>query len=189
MSMNTLKGMALAAAIAGAAAIAAFLLPHGDDAGMQDIAVFQPERVTRLSQDNLVDALVAQSFSEPIKRTDLKGSVLAVDFAIRAETGTSVAIMNDVRKLVRLAFYQASNVDRLLIRYVEEQSSATSGYADADGFKLLLAADVRRTDQWLGSSAEAIAAAEPLRDPVWRQRLRLSITSEWIDRFGPLADS
>jgi hypothetical protein len=188
MSKNTLKGMAAAAAIAGAAAFAAFLLPHGNDAGVQDIAVFQPERVTRLSQDNLVDALVAQSFTEPIKRTDLKGTVLAVDFAIRAETGTSVTIVNDLKKLVRLSFYQASNVDRLLVRYVEEkQGSARSG--NADGFKLLLAADVRRTDKWLSGSAEEIAAADPLRDPVWRQRLRLSITSEWIDRFGPLADS
>ncbi len=187
MSMHTLKGMAAAAAIAGAAAFAAFLLPHGGDAGMQDIAVFQPERVTRLSQDNLVDALVAQSFAEPIKRTDLKGNVLAIDFAIRAETGTSVTIVNDLKKLVRLSFYQVSNVDRLLVRYVEEKQDAAR-IGGADGFKLLLAADVRRTDQWLGGSAEEISAADPLRDPVWRQRLRLSVTSGWTDRFGPLAN-
>jgi hypothetical protein len=189
MGMNRLKGMAAAAAIACAAAFAAFLLPHGGDAGMQqDIAVFQPERVTRLSQDNLVDALVAQTFTEPIKRTDLKGTVLAVDFAIRAETGTSVNIVNDLKKLVRLSFYQASNVDRLLVRYVEAKQDAVHG-GGSDGYKLLLAADVRRTDKWLSGSSEEIAAADPLRDPVWRQRLRLSITGEWLDRFGPFTES
>jgi len=186
--MNTLKGMAAAAAIAACAAFAVIALPHGDDGGsQQDLAVFQPERVSKLGQDNLVDALIAQSFSEPIRRTDLKGTVLSVDFAVRPETGIPDHIVSDMKKLVRLSFYQAANVDRLLVRYVEVREDAirTGG---SDGFELLLAADVRRGDKWLSGGPGEIDAADPLRDPVWRQRLRLSFTGRWADRFGTFAE-
>ena len=186
--MGTLKGLAAAAAIASAAALAIMMLPHeGGGRPEQDMAVFQPERVTKLAQDNLVDALVAQSFTEPIRRTDLKGTVLSVDFAVRPETGIPDHIANDLKKLVRLSFHQASNVDRLLVRYVEARED-TAGQAGPDGFALLLAADVRRGDKWLGGGLGGIEAADPLRDPVWRQRLRLSFTGAWLERFGPFGD-
>ena len=184
--MRTIKAFAAAGAVAVIAGFAALLLPHGGALPNRpdEVAVFRPDRLTKLSDENLVDALIAQSFSEPIKRTFIKGAALSIDFVVRPETAEPDALLEDLKKLVKLSFYRTGNVDRLLVRFVEARGDSvrTDGQED---YGLLLAADVRRNDGWLSAGAGTLEAADLLGDIAWRQRLRLSHTADWTERFGP----
>ncbi|PZD93526.1 hypothetical protein DNH61_23185 [Paenibacillus sambharensis] len=143
--------------------------------------VIQPDRVTRIGSDNLVDALIAQHFSQRIRRTDLKSAVLSVDFVIRHEAADIEPVYEDVLKLIRLSFKQARNVERLLIRFVD--TGGDSGQRTPGSERLLLAADIRRTDSWLADDG-AVAAADLLADESWTRRLRISFTAQGAERFG-----
>jgi hypothetical protein len=84
-----------------------------------------------------------------------------------------------------MSFIRIDNVDRVLIRIGEspDAGSASGLFANTDGqpsFRLLLAADVRRSDQWITSGESAWSGIENAdTDPLWRQRLRLSFTPLW----------
>lgn len=145
------------------------------------VMVIQPERITWIGSDNLVDALLAQHFSQRIRRTDLKSAVLSVDFAIPQEAVDIEPMYEDVLKLIKLSFNQARNVDRLLIRFVEP--AAGNGPHAEVRERLLLAADIRRTDSWL-ADAEAVEVTDLLAEESWSHRLRISFTALGAQRFG-----
>ncbi|EXX91327.1 hypothetical protein BG53_02900 [Paenibacillus darwinianus] len=184
--MKAIKAFAAAGTAAIIAGFAVLLLPHGGALPYpaDEVAVFRPDRFTKLSDDNLVDALIVQSFSQPIKRTFIKRAVLSVDFAVMPETAEIEALLGDLKKLVKLSFFQTGNVDRLLVRFVEasKDRARTDG---RKGYELLLAADIRRSDGWFSAGAGSFEQADLLGDIAWRQRLRLSYTAGWTERFGP----
>ncbi|MCR2803019.1 hypothetical protein [Paenibacillus soyae] len=141
----------------------------------QDVAVFRGEPIVHLSNANIVDALANVNLRERLGHAEWKHSVLSLELLVPSEGGRPEAWFDDIGKLVGVSFHQLDNVNRLLVRIVE----------NAEGEKRLLAAvDVRSSDAWLHGEEGGAVISDPVHDEVWRQRLRLSFTSAWVERFG-----
>ncbi|OBZ17795.1 hypothetical protein [Bacillus sp. FJAT-26390] len=156
-------------------------LPHmasKRSANDHDIAVFRASPAVRLTNSNLVDVLVAISLSERLNKAEWSNGILSVDLRVSTSKGRPAVWFADVEKLVRVSFLQLENVKRVLIRIVEEKES---------GEALLAAVDVRKTDEWLIHELNGLAEADPVHDELWRNRLRVSFTSAWEERFGPVS--
>lgn len=142
------------------------------------LAVFRPDRAVRLDNGNLVDLLTAERFSHKIERVRWSGSALSVDFTVSGADTSPDGMYLDLKRLVHAAFKRTTNAQRLLVRFAEERGNAGRPV-------LLLAADARRTDGWLTDDYDRLEEADLGRDPVWRQRLRMTFSHRWTERFGP----
>ncbi|WP_053376667.1 hypothetical protein [Paenibacillus sp. FJAT-27812] len=176
-------GKPLLTACVSVLAVTLFLtwLPHmasKRSANDHDIAVFRASPAVRLTNSNLVDVLVAISLSERLNKAEWSNGILSVDLRVSTSKGRPTVWFADVEKLVRVSFLQLENVKRVLIRIVEEKES---------GEALLAAVDVRKTDEWLIHELNGLAEADPVHDELWRNRLRVSFTSAWEERFGPVS--
>ncbi|MDQ8735460.1 hypothetical protein [Paenibacillus sp. LHD-38] len=176
-------GKPLFAACATALAVTLLFtwLPHTvwqNTVNRDEVAVFRASPAVRLTNSNLVDVLVAIQLNERLKKADWSNGVLSVDMLVSTSGGRPALWFADVEKLVRVSFLQLENVKRILIRMVEERT---------DGPALLAAVDVRKTDEWLINEMQHLSQADPVHDEVWRERLRVSFTSAWEERFGPVA--
>jgi hypothetical protein len=143
-----------------------------------DIAVFRATPAVKLTNSNLVDVLVAISLNERLNKAEWSNGILSVDLRVSTREGRPAVWFDDVEKLVRVSFLQLENVKRVLIRIVEEKQN---------GEALLAAVDVRKTDEWLIHELNGLADADPVHDELWRNRLRVSFTSAWEERFGPVS--
>ncbi|RCW51116.1 hypothetical protein [Paenibacillus prosopidis] len=156
-------------------------LPHLTSQNLpnrSEVAVFRSTPAVRLTNSNLVDVLVGIQLNERLDKAEWSNAVLSVDMRVKTGAGRPSAWFADVEKLLRLSFLQLENVKRVLIRIVEDRP---------DGTALLAAVDVRKTDSWLIFEMDALAHADPVHDEVWRKRLRVSFTSAWEERFGPVS--
>jgi hypothetical protein len=79
--------------------------------------------------------------------------------------------MEDMERLLYLAFVQTDNVNRVLVRFVQQDVSA-------EGPRVVAATDIRRTDKWLAAELSKVDEANPFSDTVWRQRLRFSFSGQ-----------
>jgi len=143
-----------------------------------EVAVFRPAPVVKLTNNNLVDVLIGVQLNERLDKAEWNSGVLSVDMKVNAKEGRPSVWFNDAEKLIRVSFLQLENVKRVLIRIIEERE---------DGSALLAAVDVRKTDSWLIHEMDTLAHADPVHDELWRSRLRVSFTSEWEEIFGPVA--
>lgn len=143
----------------------------------------------RLNSTNLVDWLTTLSLHSQLKRVGWSSSTLSLDLTIpedeMLDDEAVRTLMKDAEQIWQLSFLQLTNVDRVLLRIGEsskdtEASMFEHTQGQAASYRLLLAADVRRTDRWVGLGEEGwhgIEGAET--DPYWRNRLRLSFTPLW----------
>ncbi|MFD0711151.1 hypothetical protein [Paenibacillus sp. GCM10027626] len=139
-----------------------------------DVAVFQAERIKRISSNNLVDSLAGLQLGLPIRRADWHRAVLSVDLAVEGGVLQAAAWMSDLERLLRLAFVQTDNVTRVLVRFVNTIDTETQERASA----LVAAADIRRTDEWLPAELSLLSKADPFAEPIWRERLRLTLAGQ-----------
>lgn len=177
MKSTAWKALAAAACCAGLAS--ALLLTLGPESAPSDgrhLAVFRQDRSVRLDSNNLVDLLASAEFGQKIRRVRWSGSVLSVDFAVREEASAE-AVYSDLKELIAQSIGRTTNVRRLLVRF--EEAGAASGRGG-----LLLAADVRRSDPWITEQWSGLRSADLGRDRIWRERLRLTATRQWDERFG-----
>ncbi|MDQ0058197.1 hypothetical protein [Paenibacillus harenae] len=153
-------------------------LPHQiwkSNNGREEVAVFRPAPVVRLSNQNLVDVLISAQLSERIKKADWHNAILSIDLKVDTEEGRPTAWFADVERLLRVSFLQLENVRRVLVRIVEDREEQP---------RLLAAVDVRKTDDWLDAELDLLRHADPVHDELWRNRLRVSFTAAWEERFG-----
>lgn len=132
-----------------------------------EVAAFRTETIQRLTNANLVDAFVALRLSGSIANVKWSQAVLSVELLIDGAEGRSGAWLQDARKLIRFSFEHTGNVNRLIVRFKEREQA---------GSRLLLAIDVRRSDSWLQGSPEELDNADPIKDPLWKKRLRLNFS-------------
>lgn len=171
------RALAAAACCAGFAAMLLMMMqPEALTSGERHLAVFRHDRSVRLDSDNLVDLLTSAQFGQKIRRVRWTGSALSVDFAVRDGAATADAVFADLKALILHTFGHTANVQRLLVRFEENDGAGRGG--------LLLAADVRRSDAWMTEQWDGLKDADLGRDAIWRARLRLSATGRWEDRFG-----
>ncbi|GGF88725.1 hypothetical protein [Paenibacillus abyssi] len=146
-----------------------------------EVAVFRPEPLSRIENGNLVDVLIGVPLKQPIKKVVWNHAVLSIDLAVGAED-SSAHITSDLLQMLQLAFIQTENVSRLLIRFLEYDSPRTIATTGSSG-KLLLAADVRKSDRNLEGYLPFMNPKD-MMEKEWRERLRLTYTEAWIERFG-----
>lgn len=150
-------------------------LAINDHDGSKEVAIYQPAPVVRLTSSNLVDVFASVSWNEELKSVKWNGSILTVSFKVDGQKGRPSAWFADVERLLRTSFLQLENVKRVLIRIVDDQTPSGN---------LLLAIDVRKTDEWLYDNFEGLKDSDPIHDERWRSRLRISFASAWEQRFG-----
>ncbi|QAY66167.1 hypothetical protein [Paenibacillus protaetiae] len=165
-----------AAAAAAVAAVIAVLswLPgtvNHQPAFQEEIPVFRVETIKRLTNTNMVDALIALQLNSRLSSVKWSNSVLSLELLVDSDPNEQTLWFQDMDKLVRFAFSQTDNVNRILLRYMDRTSES--------GRTLLFGSDVRRSDSWLQTERDKLPA-NPLQDELWRQRLRISLSPAWI---------
>ncbi|WP_147384494.1 hypothetical protein [Paenibacillus sp. 1011MAR3C5] len=157
----------------GAAWLPQAMIKSRDGGG--EVAVFRGTPIEHLTNTNIVDALVGVDLHERLGHVEWGNSVLTLELVVPSDSGRPEHWFDDVERLIGVSYKQLNNVKRLLIRIVE---------SDGKKKRLLAAVDVREGDAWLFGELGELRDSDPVHDEVWRQRLRLSFTSAWMDRFG-----
>lgn len=178
--MSIWRRISLASAVTLIITLSTSILPgiHGrESADNSDQAVFRAAPLKGLSSGNLVDSIMGLQLQLRPIRVDWKGAVLSIDLSVESEDDDPEAWANDMQRLLRMAFIQATNVKRVLIRYMEPLQDDTLHGGDSENqpskMRMLAAADVRHTDAWLMTELDNLNTSSPFTDSVWRGRLRL----------------
>ncbi|MBB6674147.1 hypothetical protein [Cohnella nanjingensis] len=140
-------------------------------------AVFAPLRVERLSNETLVDAMVAMPLAERLTRVGWDRGILTVDLALSSSGAAPKDLWKDTAELVRMSFANVSNVRQLLLRFYLETNEART---------LLASADSRAAD-WPDGLAAAVKGDPDGRRPDWAVNLRLDWTpagERWLGNFA-----
>ncbi|MFC5650817.1 hypothetical protein ACFPYJ_17210 [Paenibacillus solisilvae] len=175
--MSIRKRLLFTLAITLAITVSLSLLPHSFQATPApngDVAVFRTITVKRLSSDNLVDSMIGLQLTLQLKRVVWKQAVLSVDLSVEEFGNNTKVWMGDLERLLVLSFIKAENVNRILVRFVGPDSQKAEGADGAD--RVIAAADVRRTDQWLATDLSKLGDSDPFQEIIWKQRLRLIIS-------------
>lgn len=189
--MRIWKTLLLSVALALTATYLLASLPESNAVGSsqtQEAHVFVPSEATSLDFDHVVDVLGAKTWRNGLKRVVWSHAELKVDYEVPGHAAAD-DLNADLLTLLRLAFVQLDNVERVRVRFVETGSDNAQTKSPGDNRRptLLLAADVRRTDQELARYL-AILSQGDLLQPQWRELFRLRVTPEWERRYGALAD-
>ncbi|MFD0958810.1 hypothetical protein [Paenibacillus chungangensis] len=177
--MRTAKSLAAAclAALVVTASLAWIpdqLQNQADD--RHSVAAFREMPMNRITNENVVDIFSEVELRERLGKVKWHIPVLTVDLVVSNQGGRPEALFSDMVKLIRLSYKRLTNVDRLLIRFMEHSGGEQ---------RILAAVDVRQRDGWLAN--ESIPAyIDPIHDVKWRNRLRLSFTTAWVQRYGPV---
>ncbi|QYR19911.1 hypothetical protein KZ483_18790 [Paenibacillus sp. sptzw28] len=174
--MSIWKRLLLASAVTAAVTVLLSVMPQLDGRTQgTDVAVFRPAPVKRLSTGNLVDSMIGLQLQLQLKKVAWKQAVLSVDLAIDGKGNNTRAWMEDMERLLYLAFVQTDNVSRVLVRFVQQDVSVEGTGA---GPRVVAATDIRRTDKWLAFELSKLGEANPFSNAVWRQRLRFSFSGQ-----------
>lgn len=173
-----MNGLARAAAVAGMSigiALMLALLPQWDRAaGLSpvDRTVFQPERPAKLTDDNLVDALVRLPLQLDIGKADLHQSVLSIDLFVPSGLSEDRTVYHDLYELSQFGLAATSNIEQVMVRVLERQD------VEGTNRQLLLAMDSRREQ----AGAEGEKGGDPsilnVREFL-ESRYHLTYTQEW----------
>jgi hypothetical protein len=175
--VRTGKSVLIACLATFAITVGAGWLPaaiKGNGQSPKDVAVFRGAPPVHLSNANIVDVLAGLKLRERLGHAEWRNAVLSLELLVPSDGGRPEVWFGDVEKLIGISFIQLDNVSRLLVRIVEFGSGKK---------RLLAAVDVRENDVWL-QEQRVLDITNPVHDEVWRQRLRLSFTTAWIERFG-----
>lgn len=146
-------------------------------AGYHYVEVFSQDPIQQLSNYNIVDWLIDLPIEQKLGRVEWSNQLLLVELHVDSFKLQPYEWFADVQELISASFMQLSNVERVLIRMLEPKEL---------GKQLLATVDVRRSDSWLQDSqvVAELKYRNPLYDPIWRERLRVNITSVWKEKFG-----
>lgn len=177
-----MNGLARAAAVVGLSmgvALMLALLPEWDQAaGTSSSArtVFQPEKPAKLTDDNLVDALVRIPLQLDIGKADLHQLVLSVDLYMPSGLTESRMVYHDLYELSQFGLAATNNVEQVLIRVLERE--------DGEGAnrQLLLAMDARRKQTVTGDEKGGGPSILNIREFL-ESRYRLTYTQQWKKVF------
>ncbi len=179
--MKVGKSLIIACAAVLAITISFAWLPHFLWQGTNTrhtVPVFHTKPITRLTNSNIVDVLIDLQLHEKIGKVDFSHAMVTIELRVDPLKGRPEGWFKDVEKLVRGLFHPIQNVKRILVRMIETEE---------EGGRLLAAVDVRSTDEWLKEEMSVLKYADAIHDTIWRERLRVSFTTAWEERFGPVA--
>ncbi|RXZ76868.1 hypothetical protein EBB07_31690 [Paenibacillaceae bacterium] len=142
-------------------------------------AVITPQKIAKVSNDNLVDLLVQSPFQQQLRRAGWDQGLLKLDFMVR-EDANADAIISDILQLLELAFVRVSNVDQLTVRFLEGASLGTASESSRE--QHLVIADLHRTDEGL----QRLMAAVQTGGTIEKRQLEdggISFSKRWTTRF------
>lgn len=172
-----MKGLARIAAVAGLSVAIAWgmsLLPRTE--GNMAAPVFLPDHKVRLTEANMVDALVQMPLSLRVAKADFKQNVMSVDLLLPKGVAGDGFVYHDLYELTRFAWSQTTNVDRLLIRVLQQNSGERASR------ELLLAMEAKRTDSASAGKVSASATASELKSYL-ESRYHLTYTMKWSNQL------
>jgi hypothetical protein len=147
-------------------------LDHALQQRRQAIAVFQPLKVTMLTDDNLVDALTKLPLQAPLMKVGWDHAILTVDLlAVEPE-----AVWDDIGNLIAFSYSEVHNVKQVLIRVFKNRGENRT---------LLLAAETRKSE-WTEKELTTLQPSTLWVDDNYRARIRLSLTpsgKRWISNL------
>lgn len=109
-----------------------------DPSGQAAAPVFQPNKPSRLTETNMVDALVGLPLELRIAKADFQQSVMSVDLFLPAGVIGERFVYHDLYELTQFVWTRTSNVDRLLVRVMLLEGQ------DRGNKELLLAMEAKR---------------------------------------------
>lgn len=109
-----------------------------DPSGQASAPVFQSNKPFRLTETNMVDALVGLPLELRIAKADFQQSVMSVDLFLPAGVMGERFVYHDLYELSQLAWTRTTNVDRLLVRVMLLEGQGR------EGRELLLAMEAKR---------------------------------------------
>ncbi|MEF2244952.1 MULTISPECIES: hypothetical protein [unclassified Paenibacillus] len=141
------------------------------------VEVFEQLPFRKLTNHNIVEVMLGVRLSSKLGKVEWQNAMLLIELRVDPVDGRPEAWFHDVDKLIELSFVQLANVKRVLIRLIETEQT---------GGRLMAAIDVRSGDKWLADEIAYLKYSDPVHEEIWRQRLRVSFTSAWEERFGPV---
>lgn len=134
--------------------------------------VFSPDLEGRLTETNMVDALVALPLDLHIAKADFRQSVLSVDLFLPQGVSGERFVYHDLLELSRFSWKRTGNVDRLLVRVI------LGGGADRQNKELLLAMEAKRSQAQPDSAPSESATVPEIRSYL-ENRYHFSYTVRW----------
>ncbi|WP_438445599.1 hypothetical protein [Gorillibacterium sp. sgz5001074] len=169
-----MKGLTRAAAVVLISVSIAWGMALLPDAGSKKAnPVFQSDRTERLTETNMVDALVGLPLELRIAKADLKQNVLSVDlFLPKGVTGEGF-VYHDLYELTQFAWGKTTNVERVLIRILLKTGDERAERV------LLVAMEAKRTQALPG---ERKPATVPELRGFLESRYHFTYTAKWKDQ-------
>lgn len=137
--------------------------------------VFREDRTERLTDSNMVDAFVGLPLELRIARADLNQNVLSVDLFLPKGVFAQEFVYHDLYELTRFAWSKTSNVDRVLVRVLQQ-----NGQERTDK-ELLVAMEALRSQAAAGAALTSEANAAE-RKAYLEGRYRFTYTKRWKDQ-------
>ncbi len=137
--------------------------------------VFSLQQIDRISNSNIVDIMTTIPFYAKLGKTEWSQGTWLIELKVNPQEKRQELWFKDIYAIVHTAYKQLNNVNRVLIRLNE---------TNEQGGRLLAAFDIRKTDQWLATELVQLPPSHLVHDELWRQRLRISLTGVWAERFG-----
>lgn len=137
--------------------------------------VFQQGKTGRLTEVNMVDALIALPLDLGIAKADFRQSVMSVDLYLPKGVSGERFVYHDLYELSRFAWNATTNVDRLLIRVILQDGEKRQNK------ELLLAMEAKRTQAVEVGELAAVGTVTEIRMYL-ESRYHFSYTPEWKDQ-------
>lgn len=150
----------------------------GLDRGMlnadgEPLVVFSDYRTHVLTEQSIVDELVSLRLETPIRRVSLGRSSLEVDLVFAPGRSNRSSLQSDMMSLVKLAFAQSENVERVYLRVLE------ANRAERNRPGVLLLALAGRRAEFTGQELQRLRDGERMPDVWMKERMRYTETERW----------
>jgi hypothetical protein len=146
-------------------------------------AVFRQGTGAVVTEENLVDALVALPLHLKIRKADLAASILSVDITAVPGNATAADVYHDLYELALFGRSGSANIRQVLVRVLEP----APGSKDSVSGQLLVAMDARKDEisdpHRPGKMGVYKEDANERRDFL-QSRTRLTFSNRWKNQFG-----
>ncbi|HZG57469.1 hypothetical protein [Paenibacillus sp.] len=137
----------------------------------EPVAAFSDHRTRPLTEETIVDELVALGLTADIRRVAVGASMLEVDLAAVPEAADEAAILADMGSLARLALAESDNISRVFVRVLEPVDGKRGG-------TLLLALSGAKSE-FREADLQRLRDGERMPDAWLSEKMRLTVTERW----------
>jgi hypothetical protein len=164
----------LSTAIALTISWLAELDPHLTKPGGEPLVAFRNTQMRMLTEETIVDEIVALRLHAQIKRVHVGNRMLEVDLEIAPGEIAAKSIRTDIGALAKLGLADASNISRVFVRVHEKKNDPGD-----NGAKTLLLALTAGIDDFTGEELNELREGETKAEDWFGSKLKLTTTERW----------